>query len=107
APQIPRGNGAIRHPFAGMPLHRYRRWQALVTIGTLDGLADAQIVHRKDIESAERKNEKHFRGPAPNSFNVGQLPNHFYVAVCWQSREPERTILDFSGQIVQVSNFLA
>src|SRR5262245_28555404 len=56
APQIPRGNAAIRHPLAGMPVHRYRCWQALVTIGTLDGLADAEIVHGEDIEPTERKN---------------------------------------------------
>src|SRR5262249_7571835 len=96
APQIPCSNGAIRYPLARMPVHSHRRWQPLVAIGTLHGLANAQIVHREDVEPAQGKDEKHFRGPASNAFYTHQLVHHFGIAVHRKPSELQGTVLDLS-----------
>src|SRR5215468_528997 len=106
-PQIPCGNGAIGYPLARMPMHGHWRWQPLVAIGTLHGLANAQIVHRKDVEPAQGKNEKHLRSPAPNTFYTHQLVYHFGIAVHRKHSELQGTILDLRGEIFQIGNFLA
>jgi len=90
-----------------MPMHGHWRWQPLVAIGTLHGLANAQIVYRKDIEPAKGKNEKHFRSPAPNTFYSHQLVYYFSIAVHRKPSELQGTILDLRGEIFQIGNFLA
>ena len=90
-----------------MAVHGHRRWQPLVAIGALDGLADAQIVHRENVEPAEGKYEKHFRAPAPNAFHMSQLVYHFGIAVPGECSELQGTVLDSGCQIFQIGNFLA
>src|SRR5262245_29298652 len=90
-----------------MPVHGHWRWQPLVAIGTLYGLTNAQIVHRKDVKPAKGKNEKHFCSPAPNTFDTQQLVHHFGIAVRRKPSELQGTVLDLRGEIFQIDNFLA
>ena len=76
-PQVPRCNGAIGRPLAGVSVHGGHGGHFLVAVDALNRLADAQVTHRKHVKAAQEKDEKHFRRPHANASDLRQLPRHF------------------------------
>src|SRR5260370_38462600 len=79
SPHVPRCKRSIWTPFFTSFTHLFWSRSCLQRIRLANTLHKPQIIYRQNIGSAQRKNQRHLRCPATNSFYLHQLGDHRFL----------------------------
>ncbi len=107
APQIPSGNRTIGTPRLSELLDACGRGEFAQTVGFLDGVLQAEVIHGQDVGAVEAEDQEHLSRPAANSLHLDKVGDDLLVGHARETAELELAVVRAAGKVAQIADLLA